>query len=79
MSSDCAGRLISINFDLEEHNILLTNIYTPQTDTERRTFFASLPEFLTDHNIIAGDFNCITDPRLDKLGGTHMHVTMPMK
>lgn len=47
----------------------MTNIYAPRTDTKRCTFFASLPEFLTDHSIIAGDFNCIADPRLDELGG----------
>ena len=68
-SRDRAGSVISINFDLEEHNISLTNIYAPRTDSECSTFFTSLPKFLTDHNIIAGDYNCITDPRLDKLGG----------
>ena len=49
----------------------MVNIYAPRSDLERRSFFQQLETFLSDQyeNILGGDFNCIADPRLDKLPG----------
>ena len=47
------------------------NIYTPRTDTERKNYFITIPAYVssTKENILGGDFNCISDKKLDKLGG----------
>ena len=69
--SDNEGRILNIVLTLDDHTLNIINIYAPQTDTDRRAFFSSLDGFLsTDFdNIIGGDFNCISNARLDKLGG----------
>jgi len=56
---------------LDEHTINIVNAYAPTTDTQRRIFFSSLEQFISNDydNIIGGDFNCILNTRLDKLGG----------
>ena len=47
------------------------NIYASNTNAERHIYFHSISTFtsLTEDNISGGDFNCITDKKLDKLGG----------
>ena len=62
---------MGILLDIDERTLNLVNVYAPSTDTQRRTFFANLDQFLSyEHeNIIGGDFNRIMDARLDKLGG----------
>ena len=49
----------------------IINTYAPNTDSERRLFFTILEDFISHdcENIIGGDFNCVSDPRLDKFGG----------
>ena len=68
---DNEGRILNILVEVDDHTFNVVNIYAPQTDKERQTFYANLNDFISaDHeNIIAGDFNCITDQRLDKFGG----------
>ena len=57
--------------ELDDHTINIVNVYAPSTDNERNTFFTDVDDFISvDYdNIIGGDFNCISDVRLDKLGG----------
>ena len=68
---DNDGRILNIVLTLDDHTLNIINIYAPQTDTDRRVFFSSLDGFLSKDldNIIGGDFNCISNARLDKLGG----------
>lgn len=68
---DDSGRILNILLDFEDHTLNIINTYAPSTDIERRHFFSTLEQFISrDHeNVIGGDFNCISDPRLDKLGG----------
>ena len=49
----------------------LINVYASQTNAERRIYFHSLLAYIskTEENILGGDFNCIADNKLDKLGG----------
>ena len=54
---------------MDEQTINVVNVYAPNTDTERRTFFLILELFISRENIIGGDFNFIMDNRLGKLGG----------
>ena len=68
---DNEGRVLNIVLELDGHILNIINVYAPQTDNARRTFFCGLGEFISaeDNNIIGGDFNCIADVRLDKIGG----------
>ena len=54
-----------------DHKFNLINIYAPRTDAECRYHFTTIQNFIstTEPNILGGDFNCITDNKLDKLGG----------
>ena len=69
--SDNEGRVLNIMLHLEGHALNIVNIYAPHTDSARQMFFASLDKFISevDDNIIGGDFNCIANVRLDKIGG----------
>ena len=62
---------MNILLELGDHTFNIVNIYAPQTDNELESFFANVDNFFSvEHeNIIAGDFNCISNQRLDKLGG----------
>ena len=66
---DNEERIINMTIEIDDHNINIINIYAPSTDTERQTFFSIIGEFVSDgqENIIAGDFNCIFNARLDSL------------
>ena len=68
---DNEGRVLNLVIEMDEQTINLVNVYAPNTDTERRTFFLNLEPFISKEyeNIIGGDFNSIMDNRLDKLGG----------
>ena len=69
--SDNEGRILNIVLTLDDHTFNIINIYAPQTDTVRRAFFSSLDGFLSKDfdNIIGGDYNCISNARLDTVGG----------
>ena len=68
--SDSDGRVVNILLDVEDETINLVNVYAPSSNFQRRILFSDLERFLSNvyANVIGGDFNCITDPRLDKLG-----------
>ena len=69
--SDNEGRILNIVLTLDDHTFNIINIYAPQTDTVRRALFSSLDGFLSRDfdNIIGGDYNCISNARLDTVGG----------
>ena len=68
---DHTGRTIQTLIEHTDHKFNLINIYAPRTNTERRIYFHSISNFLSpaEANILGGDFNCISDDKLDKLGG----------
>ena len=68
---DSQGRTIQVVIEHADHKFNLINTYAPRTNTERKYYFATLSNFLstTEENILGGDFNCICDNKLDKLGG----------
>jgi len=75
---DSNGRYIAVNCVISlniELNLHLLCIYAPNTPSDRVPFFDSLsslaPPNSSSSTIIAGDFNCILDPKLDKVGGNH--------
>ena len=71
LKCDNEGRVVNVLLDLEESTINIICIYAPRTHIERRHFFSGFDRFLSDDyvNIVTGDFNCIMDTKMDKLGG----------
>ena len=70
-SIDTAGRVVTAKIKADTRSFQVLNIYAPNQPSERVTFFANLWRYVM-HNteiIIAGDFNCVPDIRLDKWGG----------
>ena len=68
---DDNGRILNLLLDFDDVTLNIINTYAPNTDSERRLFFTILEDFISHdcENIIGGDFNCVSDPRLDKFGG----------
>ena len=68
---DPHGRTIQTKIEHADRKFNLVNVYAPCTDTERRVYFHAISAFLlsTEENILGGDFNCISNATLDKLGG----------
>ena len=60
-------RQIALNV---QDNFLLVNIYAPNDRAERELFFVGLDvlQQSSAHVIFAGDFNCVQNPALDRLG-----------
>ena len=69
--TDNNGRIATTIFTIDETTFNLIAIYAPRTDAERVTFFSELaPPFSPTHpNILGGDFNCISNAKMDKRGG----------
>ena len=69
--SDNEGCIVNILLDIDDHILNIVNVYAPNKDCELGVFFTDLNRFLTSshENIMAGDFNCIVDAKLDKFGG----------
>ncbi len=69
--TDIEGRLLYV--DLSVHNVKLrvVNVYAPNIEIERNEFFENLNTYLVTsrHVILVGDFNCVLNTRLDKIGG----------
>ena len=70
-TSDNDGRWINVVAEINNSKLQLFNIYAPCPVGERATFFDLLPSHIRGGlpTIIGGDFNCIEDLYLDKLGG----------
>ena len=71
--SDNEGRLQIIDIELRSKTICLVNIYAPNKDKDRASFFEKLFHLLQnryyDEIILGGDFNLVLSAT-DKLGGT---------
>ena len=67
------GRMILINLKIEEKNLTLINIYAPNDQTNRKTFFNKVQKWISqfalnkDEMIIGGDFNCVESHKLDRI------------
>ena len=69
--SDNEGRVLNMLLEVDDRTLNLINVYAPSKDSQRRALFSDLNKFFSDSNdnIMGGDFNCIFNSRLDKLGG----------
>jgi exonuclease III len=72
---DLDGRLIFVDVDIRGLMLRLINIYAPSKEADRRAFLQSLyTNFNTSRQLIlGGDFNCIMNSKLDKIGGNPMN------
>ena len=71
------GRYIFLNFEYNNKNYLIAFIYAPSGHTsDRKIFFQNLQTKLSKQckeqgiTILAGDFNCVEEPMLDKVSKT---------
>lgn len=66
--TDSDGRVLSLLINLTNFQLNIVNIYSPNTVSDRKTFFFRLHEYFISQGdlIIGGDFNCV-DNTLDKL------------
>ena len=65
------GRLLSLIVKFEQQIVKFVCIYAPNNVKERQIFFQSLALHLKGKNpiILGGDFNCVCNTNLDKVGG----------
>lgn len=75
------GRRLSVDFIWEEKKWKIENVYAPDTAAERRAFLKRWIEELdgdeeeeeqedgVDYRLVGGDWNCIGDTAVDKIGG----------
>ena len=68
---DTEGRLIYIDINYNNVQFRIVNIYAPNNDDDRIEFFDDLYPILlcNKHLILGGDFNCVLNTQLDKIGG----------
>ena len=69
--ADSDGRVLCTKLCLGNKISQVLNVYTPNDHSIRGEFFSNLRRyaFCNVDTVMAGDFNCIPDPRLDKWGG----------
>lgn len=70
-SSDINGRWVRVSLEINDSPIQLLNVYAPNTISARADFFSSLTGIIKGgvSTILGGDFNCVEDSFLDKIGG----------
>ena len=71
ISNDLEGRILTVKIFLNNQDFKITNIYAPsgkRNRTQNHTFFDNVYPYLNSNYplILAGDFNCIENPLLDK-------------
>jgi exonuclease III len=68
---DYDGRLVIINFILNNVGYRFINVYCPNNEANRKLFLNSLKRHLATnrHIILGGDFNFVENMNLDKFGG----------
>ena len=59
-SVEVLGRLLGIDFVLNNETYHVINIYAPNVSAERKIFFTSLPQYFTQRLYLLGDFNSVT-------------------
>jgi len=66
------GRLVCLDVTIHNQPFRLLNIYAPADDFDRKTFLLSIDRYLVTSLpvIFGGDFNCVLQPHIDKIGGS---------
>ena len=71
VSNDLNGRILHVKIFYNSEILNITNIYAPSgksNRTQNHRFFEKLYPYIPQHHpaILAGDFNCVENPQLDK-------------
>ena len=68
---DPFGRFLVTNVEIEDQRLQICNVYAPNHVSSRSTFFQPLFSVLKSGvpTILGGDFNCVENIFLDKIGG----------
>ena len=68
---DAVGRLVILDVKLHECTYRLINVYAPNNHAERVPWLNELHRWFVGDKlcILGGDFNCVENQRLDKVGG----------
>ena len=68
---DAVGRYIVLNITVGDQQFCIINVYAPNDIKDRKAFFNSLDHHLAGQKqfIFTGDFNCVENLSLDKIGG----------
>lgn len=79
--SDSNGRYVILTGEIYCTPIILANVYAPNFDDERfiGSVLASLPNLHTHNLILAGDFNFVMDPVLDRSSNKHHPLSKSAK
>ena len=72
---DTDGRLLIVDITINNIDFRIINIYAPNECKDRVDFFNNIQQYCVTSRflILAGDFNCIENIGLDKLGGNSMY------
>ncbi len=76
--SSADGRIVLVNFEIEEQQYSIVNIYAPNVEKDRSEFFKKVNKWINqysinvDNNIIVGDFNCCLNNQ-DRSPQTHLN------
>ena len=74
-TSDTEGRILTLNIKYNKQHFQVINIYGHNDPQKRNQFFTSLHEYSFDTpTILAGDFNMVEDPFLDRSPPTRNRV-----
>jgi len=77
---DLHGRFLCVDIKYFTHTMRLINVFSPNITVERKHFISNLDKYLCQPNIIlGGDFNCIMEPSIDKIGGNPLSGTAGSK
>ena len=70
-SFDYFGRYCYIDIKLYDFELRIVSVYAPNNPLERKTFFSDIYHLFlgTKPILLGGDFNCVDNLQLDKLGG----------
>ena len=73
------GRYIRTRATIDDTNYILCNIYAPNNAKERQNFYKLIHHDIANvkekqNLIIGGDFNCATNPKLDR---SNKEITKP--
>ena len=70
-SHDLDGRVVYVDINADDNYRIISIYAHSREETNRKLFFKSFTEFLNTNRtvILAGDFNCIENTQLDKIGG----------
>lgn len=78
---DTEGRVIAVKVTVLETELNIVNVYAPNAPGTRKAFYTSLWSYVTNDTnmVLGGDFNCVPDTALDKLGGDPSNGAQGMK